>query len=193
VPADVRPESIAKVIRPYLFYFDKHSILLGADPSGHSGRREQHMIRKILFGGALFVAFTAPVMAQDPCAAPAAPAIPGGARATTAQIIAAQNDIKAYATASDNFHACLAAELGRQKDLAKQNNLEFDPNIQTGLETKAAAQRKDVERVAAAWNAAVQAFNRAQLRKQPIQQPAQRSMGGMGTGMGGMSMGAGGY
>jgi hypothetical protein len=151
------------------------------------------MIRKILFGGALFIAFTTPSMAQDPCAAPSAPAIPGGARATTAQIITAQNDIKAFATASDNFQACLAAELGRQKDLAKQNNVEFDPNIQTGLETKAAAQRKDVERVAAAWNAAVQSFNSAQLRKQqPPDLPAQRSMG-MGMGMGGMGMGGMGY
>jgi hypothetical protein len=146
------------------------------------------MIREILLGGALFIALSAPVMAQDPCAAPAAPRIPG-ARATTAQIIAAQNNIKAYATASDNYQACLVVELGRQKDLAKQNNLEFDPNIQTGLETKAAAQRKDVERIAAAWGASVQAFNQAQLRRppEPVPHAAPRSVGGMG--MGGMGMG----
>jgi hypothetical protein len=78
------------------------------------------------------------------------------------------------------------AELSRQKDFAKQNNVDFDPNIQAGLETKAAAQRKDVERVAAAWNAAVQAFNQAQQRKllQPLPQTPPRSMGNMG--MGGM-------
>ena len=147
------------------------------------------MIRKFLLSGALFIAFGAPVMAQDPCAAPAAPKIPGGARATTAQIIAAQNDIKAFATATDKFQACLVGELSRQMDFAKQNDLPFDPNIQTGLETKAAAQRKDVERVAAAWNAAVQAFNQAQLRRvlEPPSQAPPRSMGGMG--MGGMGMG----
>jgi hypothetical protein len=147
------------------------------------------MIRKILLGGVVFIAFTAPVMAQDPCAAPAAPKIPGGTRATTAQIIAAQNDIKAFATATDKFQACLAAELSRQMDFAKQNDLPFDPNIQRGLETKAAAQRKDVERVAAAWNASVQAFNQAQLRRpqEPVQQPtAQRFMTMGGMGMGGM-------
>jgi hypothetical protein len=147
------------------------------------------MIRKILLGGAVFVALTTPVMAQDPCAAPAAPKIPGGARVTAAQIIAAQNGIKAFATATDKFQVCLATELSRQKDFAKQNDLPFDPNIQTGLETKAAAQRKDVERFAAAWNAAVQAFNQAQLRKpqEPVPQPAGQhlmTMGGMG--MGGM-------
>ena len=142
------------------------------------------MIRKILLSGAWLIAFTAPVLAQDPCAAPAAPKIPSGARVKVAQIIVAQNDIKAYAAASDKFQACLVGELGRQKDRAKQNNAEFDPNIQTGLETKAAAQWKDAERVAAAWNAAVQAFNQAQLRKpeEPILQPTQRAMGNMGMG-----------
>ena len=149
------------------------------------------MIRKILLGGVVFLAFTAPVMAQDLCAPPAAPKIPGGARATTAQIIAAQNDIKAFAAATDKFQACLAAELGRQKDRAKENNTEFDPNIQTGLETKAAAQRKDVERIAAAWNAAVLAFNQAQLRKpqEPVPPSSQRFMLAPGTGMGGVGMG----
>ena len=142
------------------------------------------MIRKILLGGAVFTALGTPVMAQDPCVAPAAPAIRGGASATPAQIIAAQNDIKAYATASDKFQACLVGELGRQKDLAKQNSVEFDPNVQTGLETKAIAQRKDAERVAAAWTTAVQAFNQAQLRKlqESVLQPPPRSVDARGMG-----------
>jgi hypothetical protein len=170
--------------RPHLFYFNKNSMLRGADPSDPWGRREQHVIRKILFGGAVLIAFSAPAMAQDPCVAPAAPTIRSGATATNAQIIAAQNDIKAYASASDKFQACLVGELGRQKDLSKQNNVEFDPAIQMVLETKAAAQRKDAERVAAAWTAAVQAFNQAQLRKleESVMQPPPRSMGGRGMG-----------
>jgi len=51
------------------------------------------MIREILLGSALFVALTMPAMAQDQCVAPTAPAIPDGARATTAQIVTTQNDI----------------------------------------------------------------------------------------------------
>ena len=149
------------------------------------------MIRKILLGGAWLIAFIAPVLAQDPCAAPSAPKIPSGARAKVAQIIAAQNDIKAFATASDNYQACLAAEIARQKDLAKQNNVAFDPNIQTALETKAAAQRKDVERLAAAWGATVQAFNEAQQRKQRQSEPRAQASGGGGYGGGGY--GGGGY
>ncbi len=123
------------------------------------------MIRKILLGGALFIALTAPAMAQDQCVAPTAPAIPDGARATSAQIITAQNDIKSFAAASENYQACLAAEISRQKDLAKQTNVEFDPKIQTAIEVKAGAQRKDVERIGAAWGTSVTAFNAAQQRK----------------------------
>jgi hypothetical protein len=138
------------------------------------------MIREILLGGALFISLAAPTMAQDQCTAPTAPAIPDGARATPAQIITAQNDIKAFAAASDNYQACLAAEISRQKDLAKQTNVEFDPNIQAALEVKAGAQRKDVERVAAAWGTSVQAFNAAQQRKPvtPAPRSAPAPMGG---------------
>ena len=64
-------------------------------------------------------------------------------------------------------------EIARQKDMAKQNNLTFDPAIQTALETKGTAQRKDVERLASAWGASVTAFNAAQQRK-PVT-PAPRS------------------
>src|SRR6266700_4951740 len=85
-----------------------------------SAERRRHMIREILLGSIFFIALTAPTMAQDQCVAPIAPVIPDGARATSAQIIAEQNEIKAFATASDNYQTCLAAEIGRQKDLAKQ-------------------------------------------------------------------------
>jgi hypothetical protein len=138
------------------------------------------MIRTILLGGTLFIALTAPAMAQNQCVAPTAPAIPDGARATPAQIITAQNDIKAFAAASDSYQACLATEISRQKDLAKQTNVEFDPNIQAAIEVKAGAQRKDVERLAAAWGASVTAFNAAQQRKPatPAPRSAPAPMGG---------------
>ena len=124
------------------------------------------MIRKILSGGIVAIGLASPAWAQDQCAAPKAPTIPDGARAAPNQIAAAQNDIKTFAAASDTYQACLAAELGRQKDLAKQNNVELDSNLQTALETKTQDHRKEVARVAAAWGAAVDAFTKAQQRKQ---------------------------
>jgi hypothetical protein len=130
------------------------------------------MIRNFLFCGAVFMALTGPAMAQEQCAAPAAPTIPDGARATPAQIGAAQNDIKAYAAASDSFQACIAREIERQKALAKDRNTEIDPAVQAALETKGTAQRKDVERLASAWGASVQAFNAAQQRKQRQNAPS---------------------
>jgi hypothetical protein len=145
------------------------------------------MIRKILSGGVMMIALAAPAWAQDRCVAPAAPAIPDGAKAAPNQIVAAQNDIKAYAAAADNYQACLAQELARQKDLAKQNNSEFDPKIQTALEIKGDAQRKDAGRVAVAWGAAVEAFNKAQ------QQKRKPDAGGTASRGGGSYMGKAGY
>jgi len=129
------------------------------------------MIRKILLSAVMVVAVAAPASAQDQCVSPTTPTIPDGARATPAQIITAQSDIKVFATASDNYQACLAAEISRQKDLAKQTNVEFDPNVQSAIEVKAGAQRKDVERIATAWGASIAAFNAAQQRKAPRAAP----------------------
>ncbi|HXJ00296.1 MAG TPA: hypothetical protein VNH44_03685 [Micropepsaceae bacterium] len=145
------------------------------------------MIRKILSSCALIAALAAPALAQDPCVAPPAPTVPDGAKATPSQIVSAENDVKAFAAASDKYQTCLAREIGRQKDLAKQNNVEFDPNIQATLETQGGAQRKDAARVVAAWGATVQAFNAAQQRKQRQTDPRAQTSGGggsMGSGYG---------
>jgi hypothetical protein len=146
------------------------------------------MLAKILWSGVIIIALASPALAQDPCVSPKAPAIPDGAKATSAQIISAQNDIKAFAEASDNYQACVAREIGRQKDLAKQNNLEFDLTIQTALEGKARAQRTDAAGVAASWGAAVTAFNAAQQRK-PQQVPRSQASGGGGSLGGGYGAG----
>ena len=123
------------------------------------------MIWKILSGGVLVAALAMPAAAQAQCVKPMEPIIPDGAKASPVQISTAQNDIKKFAAESDQFQACIAQEIGRQKEVAKQTNVEFDPKVQTALEVKAGAQRKDVERLAAAWGASVTAFNAAQQRK----------------------------
>ena len=141
------------------------------------------MIRKILSTCAIVCIFAAPASAQEQCVAPAAPDIPDGAKATPAQIVAAQTAIKSYAAGSDTYQACLVREIARQKDLAKQTNVEFDSEIQAAIEVKATAQRKDVERIATMWGASVQAFNDAQQRKQR-QAPSSNASGGGGYGGG---------
>jgi hypothetical protein len=123
------------------------------------------MIRNVLSAGAIAIALATPAWAQGQCVTPTAPTIPDGTKASPAQITTAQNEIKAFADASDSYQTCLAREIARQKDLAKQSNVEFDPGIEAGLQTKADAQRKDAGRLASAWGAVVQAFNDAQQRK----------------------------
>jgi hypothetical protein len=145
------------------------------------------MIRTFLLSNAILIVLAASAAAQEQCVAPAAPAIPDGARATPPQIVAAQNEIKVFATASDGFQACLAQELSRQKDLATKNNAEIDPSVPAALSAKAAAQRKDVEKVAATWGATVDAFNKAQTRKRQPSAGASAPSGGYGGGYGGGS------
>ena len=142
------------------------------------------MIRTFLSGGVLVLALAAPGWAQEQCVAPRAPIIPDGAKATPNQIIAAQSDIKAYAAASDNYQSCLAQEIARQKAAAAQNNAELDPNLQSAVQIKSAAQRTDAQQVAAAWGAAVDAFNKAQQRKRPAASTPSPP-GGAGYGGGG--------
>ena len=141
------------------------------------------MFRAFLCGGVLVLALAAPCLAQEQCVAPKMPVIPDGAKATPNQIIAAQNYIKAYATASDDYQSCLVKEFARQKAAAAQNNAEIDPGLQTAVQVKSAAQRSDAQQAAAAWGAAVEAFNKAQERKRPT--AAAPSPGGGGYGGGG--------
>jgi hypothetical protein len=142
------------------------------------------MIPKILSGSVVAIALAMPVCAEAQCVTPMPPMIPDGAKATPVQISTAQNDVKAYAAASDQFQACIAQEIGRQKEVAKQTNVDFDPAIQTSLEGLSIAQRKDVERIATAWGASVQTFNEAQKRKPATRTPPP-AMGSYGSSYGG--------
>ena len=147
------------------------------------------MIRTLLLGGAILMALSTPALSEDQCVAPKSPSIPDGSKATPTQIVAAQDDIKAFADASDKFQSCLQAEMGRQRSLATQNNSEMDPKIQADLNAKGLAQRQDAQKVAAAWGVAVDAFNKAQTRKQSGSRPAASGGGGYGGG----GYGGGGY
>jgi hypothetical protein len=139
------------------------------------------MFRTFLLG-AIITALAAPAFAQSQCAAPSAPAIPDGSRATAPQITAAQNEIKVFAAASDKFQECMSQEMSRQKTLASQNNAEPDPRVLSDLTARASAQREDVQKVATAWGATVDAFNKAQARKQPTSRGAATAGGGYGGG-----------
>ena len=152
---------------------------------------DKPMFRQICVACIMTITFDASALAQDQCVAPAAPALPDGTKATRDQILLAQNDIKKFAAAADNFQHCVASEITRQKDLAKQNNVEVDPNIEGALQARAVTQRKDSERLATAWGAAVQAFNDAQQKKQ--QRPQTPSQSPAGGGYGGGYGGAGRY
>jgi hypothetical protein len=131
------------------------------------------MIRSFMSGGVLVVALAAPCFAQEQCVAPKTPVIPDGAKATPNQIIATQNEINAFAAASDNFQNCLVQAFARRKAAAAQNNAEIDPGLQTTVQVKSAAQRMMHSRWqppgAPLWKPSTKHRNANGLRRQHLQ------------------------
>ena len=113
------------------------------------------MIRNVILGCAMAMAFVALAQAEEQCTAPVAPVIPDGARSTAAQLTSALNDAKAFVVASDAYQACMLRVIE--------------------------ANQKEKERIGTEYGAAAKAYNTAQQRRQPqatpTPYPAPSSMG----------------
>jgi hypothetical protein len=115
------------------------------------------MTRGILLTAAL-VMLTGPVFAQqfeDKCSAPIAPVVPDGKTAAVPQLTQAAADVKSYIKASDDYQACLLAEINTYEADAKGTKAGIDPKVRKTLETKGDANQKDKERLGAAYNKSV--------------------------------------
>ena len=89
--------------------------------------------------------------------APAVSAIPDGATATEAQMVAARTEITAYMTAMENFLVCLEDELDAKGAAAPAEYKEL-------MATRIVAGDDERTRVAEAFNEALQAFRKANPR-----------------------------
>ena len=115
------------------------------------------MTRGLLLTAA-FVILAGPAFAQafeDKCAAPIAPVVPDGKTAAVPQLTQAANDVKNYIKASDDYQACLLAEINTYETQAKGTKQGIDPNIRKTLEAKGDTNQKDKERLGAAYNKSV--------------------------------------
>src|SRR5690348_13722906 len=115
------------------------------------------MTRGLLLTAA-FVILAGPAFAQafeDKCSAPIAPVVPDGKTAAVPQLTQAANDVKSYIKASDDYQACLLAEINTYETQAKGTKAGIDPNIRKTLEAKGDANQKDKERLGASYNKAV--------------------------------------
>ena len=115
------------------------------------------MTRGFLLTAALVI-MAGPAFAQafeDKCSAPIAPVVPNGKTAAVPQLTQAASDVKSYIKASDDYQACLLAEINTYEADAKGTKAGIDPNIRKTLEAKGDTNQKDKERLGAAYNKAV--------------------------------------
>jgi len=117
---------------------------------------------------ALFVLATAaPALAAE-CNQPIAPAITvNGSTATLQQMNDAIKDFKTFQSASDDYQACLVADLNRQKEEAAKakDPKPLDPAIEAGMNAKMAANQADKEKVGGELNAQIMAYKQAHPSK----------------------------
>jgi len=122
------------------------------------------MIRGICLSTAALVLLAAPAFAQaEKCPAPKSPSVPNGRTATAPELIAAANDVKAFIAASDDYQACLKADLDEQTAAAAASGGKkgLDPKIKTALEARGDANQKEKERVGNLYNTAAQQYRAA--------------------------------
>ena len=121
------------------------------------------MTRGFLLTAALVI-LAGPAFAQafeDKCSAPIAPVVPDGKTATAPQLTQTVNDVKNYIKASDDYQACLVAEINTYETQAKGTKQGIDASIRKTLEAKGDANQKDKERLGAAYNKAAADYRSA--------------------------------
>ena len=103
-----------------------------------------------------------PALAQSSCgAAPTAPAIPDGTKASANDITQAYNQVTAFMKTSDEWQLCMKNDLDKQKADAKAQKKDFDSNIEKVADQQGDANQKDKERVGKEMNAALGAYHKA--------------------------------
>ena len=125
------------------------------------------MIGKFGMAAVFVLAMAAPALA-DECSQPIAPAITvDGSTATIQQMNDAIKDFKTFQSASDDFQACLVADLKRQKDEAAKakDPKPLDPSIAAGMNAKMAANQADKEKIGGELNAQIMAYKQAHPSK----------------------------
>jgi hypothetical protein len=117
------------------------------------------MVVRFSLAAALFAVSLAPAFAQDAtCTAPIPPAALDGATATQEQMTTMHDDVVNFIKASDDYQACVIADVDAKKAKAHRMKIEFDPYVAKQAEGQVAANQRLKEKVGGEFNAAVQAF-----------------------------------
>jgi hypothetical protein len=121
------------------------------------------MLGKIGMAAMFVLATAAPALAGT-CSEPIPPEITvRGATATEQQMNDAIKDFKTYQAASDDYQACLVADLKAQKEAAAKakDPKPLDPAIAAGVNAKITANQAEKEKVGGELNAQINAYKQA--------------------------------
>ena len=119
------------------------------------------MIRSIAWMAAVFCVAAGPAFAGNQCVQPYAPTIPNGATATKEQMLSAQDEVKGFLAASDNYQECIILDIKNQRDALAREQKTLDQTVADAANAQIAANQREKNRVGAEYNAAVQAYTAA--------------------------------
>ena len=123
------------------------------------------MFRKFGMAAAFVLATAAPALAGECGSAPIPPDMTAvnGATATLAQMKDAIKDFKGFMSASDQYQACLVADLKAKKEAAAKakDPKPVDPAIVSATDAKIKQNQADKERLGGELNAQIVAYKKA--------------------------------
>ena len=108
---------------------------------------------KFMLAAAFVAASVAPALA-DSCSEPIPPTSVDGATATKEQMTQARDDTVRYIKASDDYQACLFADMKAQKLEAVKAKKPFDSAIEDRVNAKVKDNQAEKEKIGAEYNAA---------------------------------------
>ena len=116
------------------------------------------MLKTLGLAAAMLGAAMVPALAQSACQEPIAPASFDGAKATTAQMNSAHDDVLTFIKQSDDYQSCLWKEYSDAQADAIKNKKSLDASLQPAVQAKVDANQHLKEKVGGEYNAAVMAY-----------------------------------
>ena len=118
------------------------------------------MLRSFALSAGLLFAAASPAFAAE-CVQPYAPTIPNGTTAAKEDMLRAQDEVKGFIAASDNFQECILLDIQNQRTVAAHDQKTVDQSIIDAANARIATNQREKERVGAEYNAAVKAYTAA--------------------------------
>jgi non-homologous end joining protein Ku len=123
------------------------------------------MYRKFAIAAAFVLATSVPALAGECGGAPIPPDLSGlnGATATKQQLVDAIKDFKSFQGATDQYQACLVADVNAKKEAAAnaKDPKPVDPAIIAGMNSKLTASQTAKAQVGSQLNAQIIAYKKA--------------------------------